>query len=516
MAEPFGVDIDSLCADLGVELPEPAAPPGQGGGDSTPGGGTSGDGAIARPRWTPLVLLEPPGLDTLLSTIKPPLEIIKALLQVISALLKVLAAILIGLLDPYRALILAAYQALKSLLEDLLNAGGYLYYDIPGITSFEAFAAEMGLPHETPAQIWKHGQKGEPPPPVPVDGFDKWAHRFAESFDDPGDLQRPVFSTGATVGAVFIVAGAPSLAPLAQLFYQIGKLLNIQPFVDAFKHFEDTKDSPDPDLSRARQHSVAPDWHSLRVQDLLPPLRKLLAIPELLKTILLQLDGLQSLLADMAAALAAKAAILDDIVNTLQAILDFLDALKSSGLYMLPVFTTEGVEGLKRRFIEAENRPPGGYVAGLCLLAAGPGIPGMTVIYDLVSSPDARQAAVDSMTAAWEKNKDTAGQAWKDSGVENAWNGTQDTAEKAALDLRQAAQAAVRDTGDPTGIGRTIDAIAASGPMKSIESFAAGVEGEVDEAVKRARGWTEQSKKKAPRSLAAAYGPRRGKGKGKP
>jgi hypothetical protein len=184
---------------------------------------------------------------------------------------------------------------------------------------------------------------------------------------------------------------------------------------------------------------------------------------------------------------------------------------------MLPVFTTEGVEGLKRKFIEAEDRPPSGYVAGLCLLAAGPGIADMTVIYDLFSSPDARQAALDSMTAAWDKTKEEAEQEWKDKGVENAWNDAESTAEQAVSDLEKAGRSMMDvSAGDFTGIGGAIADIAKGGPVKDIENLAADVEGEVGDAVKRARGWTEQSKKRAPRSLVtghAATRPKKGRGK---
>jgi len=505
VAVPFGVDIDSLCADLEVVL-KPS--PGSGGDpasaeDTPPVDPVTGEPI---PKWTPLVFLKPPGLDTIVATIKPPIQIIQALLQVISAFLKVLSAILIGLLDPYRALILAAYQLLKDLFNDLLNAGGYLYADIPGVTSPASIAAEMGLPHDTPAQIWKHGKTGGPPPPVPIDGLDKWAHRFGESFDDPGDPNRPIFSDGATLGAVFVAFGAPSLAPFMQLIYLLGKLLNLQSFIDAFNHYKDTLNSPDPHKSQARLDPIAPDWHSIRVKDILPPLKKILIVPELLRALLLKLDGLQSLLADMAQALLDKAAVLDDLVKTIQAILDFLDALTATGFYALPVFTTEGVEGLKKKFIAAQDRPPTGYFGAVCFLAGGPGIGDMTVIYDLLTSPSARDAALDYMEAAAEKTAETAENAWKDQGVENAWNNAEATAEQAVKDIKKAARNAGKDiVSDLTSPARAAEKIADGGPIQAIDDIESELEGETSDAVKKARGWIAQSKTKAARSLATSY-----------
>lgn len=353
-----------------------------------------------RLRWEPLVVVAPPGLSTMLATIRTPIEIIKTILSVVAAFLDALSAILFGLLDPYRALILAAYNALRGIIEDLLNAGVYLYYDAPRLTSFEATLSDMGFPTE-PAKVFKAGHDNSPAPVIDNDAFDRWAYRFGESFDDPGDDHRPVFSDGAAVNAVFIVAAMPSFAALKQIIYLLGKLFNLDPFKSAL-HFNDA--SPDPDLTRARTQPVAPDWEAARLQDLFPPLRFLLLVPELLKGLLLNVGGLTGLLQDMAQALRDKADVLRQLVDALQAVIDLLDALQGTGLKALAVSTSDGVEGLKRGFVEAENRPEGGFVAGVCLLAAGPFAATAAPLWSILGQASAleKAAALDDavMTAA--------------------------------------------------------------------------------------------------------------------
>ncbi|APR75685.1 Hypothetical protein A7982_01031 [Minicystis rosea] len=440
-----------------------------------------------RLRWEPLVVLAPPGLSTMLSTIRTPIEVIKVVLSVVAAFLDTLAAILLGFLDVYRALILAAYNILKSIIEDLLNAGAYLYYDAPRLTSLEATLSDMGFPTE-PAKIYKAGHDDAPPPVINNDAFERWAFRFGESFDDPGDDKRPVFSDGAAVEAVFIVAALPSFAALKQLIYLMGKLFNLDPFINAVERFNDA--SPDPDLTRARMQSVAPDWEAARLQDLFPPLRFLLLVPELLKSLLLNVGSLTGLLQDMAQALRDKAEVLRQLVDALQAVIDLLDALQSSGLKALAVSTSEGVEGLKRRFVEAEDRPEGGFVAGICLLAAGPFATSAAPLWSILgqSSSLEKAAALDESAMSAAAAADPA-----------TWADTSRSPRDAAEALTSAAQAA------SAALGRSAEEVATMAQQSPMDLVTVADETGTDEAAAiaaKGRAWVREARKKGPRSLA--------------
>lgn len=356
---------------------------------------TTPDGE-ALPRWRPLVLAPIPGLDQLVGIIKPPLQIIVALLQVIAALLQALAAILIGLPDPFQALIMAAYQLLVAIINDLLNTGAYMYIDAPGIHPTEITLAETGIIFD-PGKQFKAGQALKAPPVTP-DGYTRWAARFAASFDDPGDLKRPVVTEGAPIQAVFIVMAAPSLDALRQAMYLIGKLFNIDAFKFAFEKYK--KGSPDPRRSRARTKSVKPDWQAVRLRDLFKPLEKLMILPEALLGLLRQIDALSGLIKNLARAMQDKANVLLQLAQAIQAIIDLLDALKSSGMYALNVSTKAGIPSLKEAFVKAVDRPPGGYIGGICFLASGPNLAKAAILWELLGLSTAMDLAEGKISLA--------------------------------------------------------------------------------------------------------------------
>src|SRR5690606_40509494 len=109
------------------------------------------------PRWRPLLVGLPPGVDEIVSILRPPVNAITALLQMLSTLLEILRALLIGITDPFEALIRAAIDALERIIHDLLNAGCYLYYDAPGLTSPQVALAELGTDF-SPAKTFKAGE----------------------------------------------------------------------------------------------------------------------------------------------------------------------------------------------------------------------------------------------------------------------------------------------------------------------------------------------------------------------
>jgi hypothetical protein len=348
------------------------------------------------PRWRPLVLASIPGLEQLVSIVKPPLQIIVALLKVIAALLQALSAILIGLPDPFKALILAAYQLLTDIINDLLNTGAYLYVDAPGISPSQVTLSETGVRFD-PGKQFKAGQALKPPPVTP-DGYQRWASRFQASFDDPGDLKRPVITEGAPVQAVFIVMAAPSLDALRQSMYLIGKLFNIDSFKRSFDRYK--KGTPDPRRSRARTKSVKPDWKAVRLRDLFPPLEGLTVLPEALLGLLLQVETLSGLIKNLASAMQEKANVLLKLAEAIQAIIDLLDALKSSGMYALNLSTKGGIKGLRDGFMKAIDRPPGGYIGGVCFLAAGPNLAKASMLWELLGVSTAMDVAEGKLTLA--------------------------------------------------------------------------------------------------------------------
>jgi hypothetical protein len=395
--------LERCCADLAATL-EAAQTAAEAAGATDNVGDAPDDGA---PQWRPLILTPIPGLDTLISIVEPPLKVIVALLKVIAALLQALAAILIGLPDIFRALILAAYALLRDIINDLLNTGAYMYVDAPGITPTEVGLRETGI-FIDPAADWKAGRELQSPPVVP-DGFARWATRFGASFDDPGDLNRPVITEGAPIQAVFIVVAAPSLEALRQAIYLLGRLLNIDRFKVAFEKYDPKWE--DPRRQRARKtRGVPPDWRAKRLRDIFP-LEGLLMLPETLKSLLAAIDDLSSLIRNLAAALQEKANLLLQLAAAIQAIIDLLDALKSTGMYSLGVATQGGVAGLREAFTTATHRPPGGYLGGVCFLASGPNLAKAAMLFDLLGGTTAIELAEGKISLEEAAKQGVIGQA---------------------------------------------------------------------------------------------------------
>lgn len=344
--------------------------------DGSPPGGSPADG----PRWSSMTLGDIPGLAEILQVIASPLQVLAAVLDFLAGLLDVLSALLVDILDPFRALVLAAYEILRSIVEDLLNSGVHLYADLVGVDEPLLTRPPVGSPDPDGAWV-----PGGPPLVVPpgANGFDAWAARFRASFDDPGDVDRPVFSDGAPVEAVFIVGTAPDLQGLGGLLAIFEKLFDVTAFGNAWRTFARTfpQKPPDPQRARGRGNPVAPDWKAWKLRDIAPPdypLEQLLRVPWLLKALLLNVDGVIGLLKKLAAAVKEKAALLRRLVAILQTVIDAILALSATGLHALVVVTDEGVGGLTRAFLTAKNRPNtdeqgrtrnADLVAGVCLLA---------------------------------------------------------------------------------------------------------------------------------------------------
>lgn len=424
--------------------------PGEGGADGAGGAGEDGG-----PRWSRFTLGQIPGVDEVLTIAAAPLEAVAAVLKVVAGLLDVLTAFLLEIPDPIRAMILAAYQILKDLVDDLLSSGAYVYSDVPGVTSWKATLADIGEAAAEPKE-WKAGDPVAPP--AVVGAFEGWASTFRRSFDDPGDGHRPIFSEGATVEAVFVMATAPAMVNLVPLMHMLGTLVDEKKLLDALKAFGEADFPgfedwlhPDPDDWRVQGRPTGPNWKSWKLRDVAPPdypLRQLERVPELLLAILANIDTIVGLLKDLIQAIRAKIDVLLEIAEMLQRIIEMIKALSATGLHMLAVVTHDGVDGLVEAFLSAADRPgrdaegkevPGLVVGGACILAgtstalyaAGPamvwkllGVDGplddarAALADDVQRQRDALVAAGKPAVEAWDRMKEEAKQHTEEFDVE--------------------------------------------------------------------------------------------------
>lgn len=461
-------------------------------------------GAASGPRWEPLVMVPIPGLREIAAIAKPPLEVVRAILGVIRAFAQALAAILVGLLDPLRAIVLAAYEALNALVNDLIHAGAYLYLDPLSWNEVLPTPQELGIPVR-PEEPFRAGMGGKPPPPK-LDGWTTWATRFGQSFDDPGDDQRPILSDGASVTALFLVWAAPSFDVLARLLHALGWLLNIDAWKLAFDQFSV---GPDPSLAAARgtPRGTAPNWQRKGLVDLFPPIEGLTALPKLLLEILKAGDGLVALLNGLVTALTQKIAVIQQIIDMIDAVLALLDALSITGIKSLFVTSNQGVRGLKQAFLTAANRPEGAHVAGICFLAAGPGLKDATVLWELFGQGKAFTIVAD----AYDQMAENAEDDWDR--VEAAAGALEDTATRAADAFADAVvNAPAGALGGLVEAGESVYDAAAAAPnalVDKLEQAGATLGGD---AIEAGRQKVAEVRKRALGSLAAGHGAKGGGG----
>jgi hypothetical protein len=456
-------------------------------------------------RWRRLTLGTIPGLNEFVSIVEPPVQAISTVLSVVQGILDAISALLVDITDPLRALIMAAYEILKDIIEDFLGSGAYVYTDAPGLVTTQAALVNLGM-KEQPIEPWLAG--GTPRvAAAPADGFAAWAARFRQSFDDAGDDHRPTFSDGAPVTAVFVVAAAPQLPDLARFGSLFTTLLDTSKFekaVDDFRTFPFWPD--DPDRTRLQSRSVAPDWRSWRLRDIGPPdypLRELEKVPEVLKALLLNGDSIVKLLKALIAAVQDKIKVLQQMVELVQQCIDLLKALSASGLHVLSVATNEGVDGLVEAFTSAKDRPGTdpetgeltgtNAIIGACVLAGGSEVDPVAALTvwslmgqsgsmdqafaglhaDIDSLVEESKAAYDdagaALSTAWKGTESGSGSA-RDQGISGLLHGAGQSLEQNRQDLIAALGLGDDEADDATrsdrvGLARAVDAARGAGSL---------------------------------------------------
>jgi hypothetical protein len=212
-------------------------------------------------------------------------------------------------IDPFAAAFQEVINQLEDLNNDLFGTGVYLLtinqLDVPGARRQDDFGVPMLFPRE--------------------------ALRMAmESFDDPGDPNRPQFSNSAQVCAFGFLATAPSIVGLIDLINALLNVFNIFEWELIKNRLQRATLTPSP-------ASAYPDWRSVRLNSI--PQMKLLqdSVNRLLETCR-GLGAVVDAIHDVIDCIDQKVDDATAIVNALKANLAALQAAaKASGLYILDV-----------------------------------------------------------------------------------------------------------------------------------------------------------------------------------
>jgi len=167
--------------------------------------------------------------------------------ETIASAIDTLASLLVDVTDPLRALIQELITLLEETMSDILHTGIYFYYDCAGWPFYQVRSFDWDKIKQAMAEGEDHSQEIREGDVKPEDlplgttaiayGWPGWLARWKTSLNDLGDLEKPEFSDNAEIGAIFVVAGTPSLDGFLALIRAIGELLGIKAFQDAWDRF---------------------------------------------------------------------------------------------------------------------------------------------------------------------------------------------------------------------------------------------------------------------------------------
>jgi hypothetical protein len=300
--------------------------------------------------WKPFTLPMIPGVPEAMDAAGTAAGTLAGVLDVLAGLLETLAALVSMATDPLNAALsalIALIQELVDSLVSLLNSGIYFYLD-----KGPYFVA------------------GQP------DGLEGFLTRWEASFDDVGDRYRPQFEGGIgigdTISAMFFLVGGDDIGELRPALSALGKLFNV-PALELVETEEPILDYP---ASIEQGLSTPPDWSSVTLGDVLPPIEKLGQMLQRVVGMLAVGESYGKMLEDLAQLISDKAAALGLVADEIQAVVDDINSLiAAEGLYVLHV-EADSIPELGQAVRDAEQPPPWSpeaYVAGVCLLGGTSG-----------------------------------------------------------------------------------------------------------------------------------------------
>lgn len=158
--------------------------------------------------WTRinLELLTPGPIGILYSALSSVVTALKSVLTVLQTLIKTAKVFYSSAVNPFATLLGKLLQSIEDMIADFFSSGLYSLFVAPkeGYTSSVKKDA-WGIPSLTPGEA---------------------INMAVRSFDDPGDLERPLFSDSATVGAIGLMLTLPTFASFSSAFDTFNDMLD--------------------------------------------------------------------------------------------------------------------------------------------------------------------------------------------------------------------------------------------------------------------------------------------------
>lgn len=291
--------------------------------------------------WRAFNMAMVPGVPETLEAVQAAADILKTALGILVDALEILKDLILEISDPLQAALAALMAVIHELVERIRNllASGVFFYIDKG-------------PYFT---------DGQP------DGLPGFIARWAESFEDQGNEQRPQINEETPISALIMVVGAQQLTEFGSLLALLGKLFEI-PGLKLNISFDQLYMA-----AIEESMSTPPDWKSATLGDILPSLEELTFILDFAMKLLQIGKGYADMLLQVIEIIEEKVAILTAISDQIQAMVDNITTIiNAAGIYVLHLEAT-GIPDLIEQAQSAQSAPNWAletWVAGVCLLGA--------------------------------------------------------------------------------------------------------------------------------------------------
>jgi len=223
-------------------------------------------------------------------------------------------------------------------------------------------------------------------------GTPEFITTVVDSLADTADSERPQFSASSNVVALVFLAGAPDLKTLYNNFAKaLGELTDLGELKE-LKWTADPTAETEPEIFQdsalSRAVGKEPDWHSMTLQELFPPVGEALQALEEAIDGLFPGQDLHQFVSALATAMKQKAEDLQEVADRLKNLADALENFFDiTGVWILDTGNVAGTDGFALALAESVNRPPFTkdefFTAGVVLLAGGPGVAGFQALLGL-------------------------------------------------------------------------------------------------------------------------------------
>ena len=271
-------------------------------------------------------------------------DVVSQAISGMSSALSVLSGLIIDVNDPLKAVIDTAVSRIEVLTESIFNvlqSGVYFYHDAGPLLT------------------------GANP-----DGFSGFISRLDASLRDPSDINRPVFHNSSQIEAVVLCAGADDIPGILSIARLMGELFGIQKFNYASDRLMSSSKSLPEEILQSMPSP--PDWYSLKLKNIIPPLADLDEIIKQTLGMIRTPPAFGDSLAETAKLLEEKAGILQETSQQIQNMAQQLTLLTSTpGLTGLRIKSNNGMEDFITKIKNANNKPEWNYnswVIGVVLL----------------------------------------------------------------------------------------------------------------------------------------------------